>query len=178
MEPLTKQEEARRIRLLYHKYDNNRFFTKEEFNKLQELNKRYAHNAGLTSDLISPSDIIRLGQILTYDIAKDLKGKKIAVTNVEYGSNIPNVRIGIVNGLYKEWDLASITNYPGIEYLSFQDYWKSFMTVEQIEDKVNRIKLVADKELYATCDLKSKLYSEPTFFGSDSDRPIYYIVLE
>lgn len=124
--------------------------------------------------------IFENGQILTLAIAKTLVGKTIQVTNPEYHANTPSVRIGKVLGIESEWDLAAKEDFSGIDpqYKNRQEYWLSYMTPEQISKQKNRLRLLADNNLQCGCILNSSFYDEPTFSGSDEDRPIFFIVAD
>jgi hypothetical protein len=128
---------------------------------------------------ITTREIFEANQILTLEIAKTLIGKKLAITNSEYKYNTPDVRIFTLDSIQSEWDLAAREPLDG--YKSRQDYWAQKLYYRK-EDFINNLKLVAKEDSispYATCDLKDRWsFSEPTFFGSDSDREIYYIILE
>lgn len=126
------------------------------------------------------NNIFENGQILTLAIAKTLIGKTISVTNSEYRANAETVRTGKVIGIESEWDLAAKEDYSQINpnYKTRQEYWLSYMTVEQIRNQKNKLRLMADNPLQAGCQLNSLCYQEPTFYGSDEDRPIFYIIEE
>lgn len=131
---------------------------------------------------ITTAQIFEANQVLTLAIAKTLIGKKIAVTNSEYKYNTPDVRIGTVMGIESKWDWAGKEDHSHLDggrWATRQDYWASYMGEMQIEEMKNTLHIVADgEELYCTCIPASRWYSEPTFFGSDADREIYYIVIE
>lgn len=123
--------------------------------------------------------IIANGQVLTLAVAKRLIGKTITVTNAEYEANIPSVRTGKVLDIKSKWDLAAEEDYTKIDpkFNTRQDYWKSYMKKQEIEEMKNSMVLIADNQLNAMCYTGyNSYYNEPTFFGSDEDRPIYYIV--
>lgn len=130
---------------------------------------------------ITTAQIFEANQVLTLAIAKTLIGKKIAVTNSEYKYNTPDVRIGTVMGIESKWDWAGKEDHSHLDsgkWATRQDYWASYMGEMQIEEMKNTLQLVGDTAMYCTCELKSRMYAEPTFFGSDADREIYYIVIE
>jgi hypothetical protein len=125
---------------------------------------------------ITTKEIFEANQVLTLEVAKTLIGKKIAITNSEYKYNTPDVRIFTLDSIQSEWDLAASDPLEG--YTSRQEYWNQKLSNRK-EDFINNLKLVSkeiDIQPYATCDLKdSWTFTTPTFFGSDSDREIYYI---
>lgn len=149
--------------------------------ELKRLQEYEAANGKISFKIeITPKQIFDKGQILTLEVAKTLIGKTIAVTNGEYRMNSPLVRRGKVVGIESEWDLAAkedISHLDGGKYATRQEYWASYMKPEQIDRYKNRLILVASTTLFATCELHSHFYDEPTFFGSDENRPIYYVVL-
>lgn len=122
-------------------------------------------------------DLIKSGNVLTLEIAKTLIGKKIAVTNYEYEANTPSVRIGVLTSIESEYDLAAKDTFNG--YPNRLQMWKSVLSEQQLKTKQNRLKLVCNGRtdvLYGTCEIGNPYFEEPTFFGSDGDREIYYKV--
>lgn len=134
---------------------------------------------------ITAAQIFEADQVLTLAKAKQLIGKKLAITNPEYKGNYPSVRIFTLGSIESEWDLAAkedMSHTDDGKYPTRQDYWAT-MSEGYTEKFKNNLKLVGDNNsddgIFATCDLKDKwTFKEPTFFGSDSDREIYYIVLD
>lgn len=124
---------------------------------------------------ITVAEIFEANQVLTLAIAKTLIGKRLAITNAEYKYNTPSVRTFTLDSIQSEWDLAAKEPLEG--YASRQDYWEQKLSY-RIDRFKNRLKLVAADEPYATCELESGFFNEPTFFGSDADREIYYVILE
>lgn len=125
---------------------------------------------------ISVQQIFEAKNLLTLEAAQSLIGKKIAVTNEEYKANHPSVRIGVVKSIESEWDLAAkedISHLDNGKWSNRQEYWKSYMSEKQIEEQKSRLKVVSDTPLYCTY---SELYD--FFFGSDMDRPIFYVIVE
>lgn len=121
--------------------------------------------------VITAQQIFAANQILTLEIAKQLIGIKIATTSPEYRSNSVDVRIGTILNIESEWDLASKEDHShldGGKYATRQDYWTSYMSQERVNNAKKRLKLVTDSNLYGTCE-------RDFFFGSDSDREIYFI---
>ena len=125
---------------------------------------------------ITTQQIFEAKQILTLDVAQELIGKKIATTSPEYKSNREDVRIGTILSIESEWDLASknidAKNFPqGNQQL----YWASYFSEDRIKESKSRLKLISEKEspLYGTYN-----ESDGYFFGSDSDRPVFYIVID
>ena len=126
---------------------------------------------------ITSKEIFKANQVLTLAIAKTLIGKKLAITSPEYYGNCPSVRVFILDDIKSEWVIAA--NVPCEGYASQQDYFSKKLTIRKEVFK-NNLKLVGTGDTpYATCDLKDYYtFKEPTFFGSDSDREIYFIKLE
>jgi hypothetical protein len=131
---------------------------------------------------ITTREIFEANQVLTLKVAKTLIGKKIAVTNSEYKYNTPDVRIGKILGIESEWDLAAkedMSHSDNGKWSTRQQYWLEKLPSTQHESAKKTLRLVSDNPLYCGCDLEDRWsFSEPTFFGSDSDREIYYIILE
>jgi len=119
--------------------------------------------------------IFQKGEFLTLEIAKGLIGKTISVTNSEYNGNGEEVRTGKVLGIESAWDLASKMDHSHLDngkWDTKQDYWKSFMSKNQIEKCKKRFKIVSDVEMYCTCE------DGKNFFGSDYDRFIFFIIVD
>jgi len=129
---------------------------------------------------ITTNEIFEAGQVLTLAKAKEMVGKTIAITSSEYRANTPRVRIFTVTEFISEWDWAAKREYTGDKYENYQQYWKSYMTAEQIANQKSRLMLLDDEGngiTSAELNLKRSFYIEPTFTGSDADREVYYIEL-
>ncbi len=97
----------------------------------------------------SIQEIFAANQVLTVEIAQSLIGKRIAVTNPEYRGNKADVRVCTVLG------------------------------VKAQSEGSKRLVLVYEGENpYATCDDSTGCLPAGTFFGSDADREIYYLVVD
>lgn len=127
---------------------------------------------------MEPSEIFQKNQVLTVAIATELKGKRIATTSAEYRCNKPTVKIFVVGEMMTEWDCAAQSINNQGNFKTRQDYWRSYMTDKQVNDRQNTILLLNNegKRIYSAH--KSGFYSEPTFSGSDADREVYYVELE
>lgn len=123
-------------------------------------------------------EIFAADQILTLAVAKTLIGKTISVTNPEYSANSASVRTSVLKDIKSQWDLAAEEDFTRVDpkFATRQAYWESYMTDAQVKEMKRTLILVSDVQLNAGCELDSREYEEPTFFGSDEDRPIYYIV--
>lgn len=124
------------------------------------------------------SEIFRAGQVLTLEVAKNLKGKKIATTHPVYKANKATVTEFVVGEIISEWDLAATKvdpkNFPqGNQQL----YWASYMSEDRINDQKNKLVLLAEDGTnhYIYCFLNSGYFDEPTFTCSDEDREVYYV---
>jgi hypothetical protein len=124
---------------------------------------------------ISTSEIFKANQVLTLEIAKTLIGKRIACTNPEYKYNTPSVQGFTLKGVVSEWDDAA-TRPCDSKYPTFQDYWKSFFSKVRIEESKKTFILQGENGTHYKCELNNGFFSEPTFFGSDADREVYYII--
>ncbi len=119
-------------------------------------------------------EIFEANHILTVEIAKTLIGKKIAVTNPEYSANKADVRVCTVLGVETEFEAAK--RNPQEKYGNQQAMWIAENNETTIARAKKRLKLIYEGENpYATCEDSTRCLPEGTFFGSDSDRPIYYI---
>ena len=133
---------------------------------------------------ITPQDLFKADQVLTLEKAKQLIGKKLAITNPEYKHNSPSVRVFTLTAIETEWDLAAkedMSHTDDGKYPTRQDYWATFGEF-LIKQWKRTLKLVGEdgkaQGIWATCDPEMGGYVEPTFYGSDGDREIYYIVLD
>ena len=117
-------------------------------------------------------EIFKHGQVLTIGRAKELTGKYIYITNFEYWGNEPTVRRVMVDPI-SEWETAA-KDHTAKGFESRQEYWKSYMTKQQIE----RTKICYSIGINELGNLEGNTSDETDdtpFFGSDEDREIYYI---
>lgn len=129
---------------------------------------------------LTPKEIFAANQVLTLEKAKTLIGKTIAVTNREYKANSPHVRTGKFLSIESEWDLASkedLSHAFNGKWATRQDYWASYMTEKEVKRMKERLVLVSNENRCGVCELDNSYFSEPTFFGSDADREIYYVII-
>lgn len=139
--------------------------------------------AELVKDEITTSYIFRNGKVLTLSIAKTLVGKKLACTNPEYKYNTPSKSEFVLTDIVTEWDDAKKREYPKVDeskytqYLNYQDYWASYFSAERIEQSKNTLLLQTETGTIYKCELNNGYFSEPTFYGSDADREVYFIEL-
>ena len=125
---------------------------------------------------MKPQEIFEKNQVLTVAKAKELLGITIAATSSEYRMNTPHVSIFVVGKMISEWDYAEKREYPNEKYDNFQQYWKSYMTKEQIDAMQSKLILFSSKgETMFRAYTKNGSFETPTFFGSDSDREVYYV---
>lgn len=134
---------------------------------------------------MTTKEIFAANQILTVEIAKLLIGKKIACTNTEYKYNTPSVSEFIVGEIISEWDDAANRIYPDSEglypqYENYQDYWKSYMSERTIDECMTNLLLLDNNgnRQYKCSPKYNNWFNEPTFFGSDADREVYYVVVK
>ena len=119
-------------------------------------------------------EIFKQSNVLTLAKAKGLRGKTILVANREYVANKAQVRRVKVE-LITSWDDAK-NDESASGYANRQEYWRSFMTSQQIDTEKHTY--ILKDELgnrTATCLPDNPYFSEPIFFGSDEDREIYFI---
>lgn len=125
---------------------------------------------------MTTNQIFEGNQVLTLAIAKTLIGKVIAITNCEHKSNRPSVRKFKLTGIISEYEVAQQT--PSEGYESQAEYWEKRVP-EAVKRGKNNLMLIGEGDKpYATCSLVGGFYPEPTFFGSDADREIYYMVCD
>lgn len=121
--------------------------------------------------------IFRQKQILTVEKAKELYDKKIATTAPEWRENEPHARTFVVGEIISEWDNATRYQPHDKRFKNAQEYWKSYMKPEQIDEQKTRLLLLSkDGKRQHTAHTKYwNNYDEPTFTGSDSDRTVFYV---
>lgn len=112
--------------------------------------------------------IFKAKQLLTLKVANDLIGKKIATTSHEYNMNKPHISTFIIKEIITEWEMAG--------RLGLQEHWSKISSPDRLaEVKANKIILTEKGEFIHKVLASDKLFDEPTFVGSDSDRPIFYL---
>jgi len=122
-------------------------------------------------------EIFAANQVLTVDIATSLIGKRIAVTNAEYKYNTPDVRICTVLGVQTAFEAAA--SVPCNKYESMQDMWIKEKNQKAIDWAKKRLVLKYEgQNPGATCDDTTNCLPAGTFFGSDADREIYYVLVD
>lgn len=130
---------------------------------------------------ITANQIFKENQVLTLSKAQSLIGKRLAITNSEHKHNSPSVRVFTLTGIKSEWDIAAKVDWThthGGVFATQQDYWLT-LSKEAINGFKNKLKLVGDSEnIFASCIIGNPYFKEDTFFGSDADREIFYIVLD
>ena len=125
---------------------------------------------------ITTRQIFEENKILTLEIAKTLIGKTLAVTNAEDGANTYDVRVFKLLGIQTQYDEAAFENTSF--GLSLQELWHKENNNRSIDWAKNRIKLQYEGDNpFATYEIGNRCLPEGTFFGSDADREIYFIVL-
>lgn len=129
---------------------------------------------------LQPKEIFAANQALTLDAAHQLKGHTISCTSPEYHANQCHVTTFIVGDIVSELEYAYTQKYPqqikSKQYLTFGEYWKSYMSQEQIKEVKNTLIIMdTDGKKNFKCNPNSGWYEVPTFFGSDADREVYFI---
>jgi hypothetical protein len=123
---------------------------------------------------MNAKQILESGKVLTLAVAKKLIGHTLYVTNREDPHNEPRIRKIIVS-LQIEWDWAA-NDHTAEGFDNRQEYWKSFMKQEMVEELQNTYVLLnVHGNITARCNINNTFFDEPTFHGSDADREIYYI---
>jgi hypothetical protein len=115
-------------------------------------------------------------EVLTVERAKELKGKTIEW--FYFGYNPTKVETMVVGDIVNKWEYNKAQPYDG--YSSRTEYWKSYMSEAQMEHCKNRLILLdADgNNTYVYCDTKDGWFKELTFVCSDSDREVYFRVID
>lgn len=117
-------------------------------------------------------------KVLTLDMAKKLKGKKIIWTY--FGYNPQRIYEMVVGDIISEYDYCKTEPCDG--YPSRSAYWDAILSPERIK---------ALKETYIILDENNKfttymymystffeIFDEPTFTCSDSDRPVFFLIID
>ena len=114
-------------------------------------------------------------KVLTVEAARKLKGKTILWMYFGYSGNENEVRKMRVGDIVSE--LGYYSKQPCEGYASRAEYWKSYMTEEQLKEKENTLLLLDEegKNQFIRAHKESDLFDKPTFTCSDADREIYYI---
>lgn len=123
------------------------------------------------------NEIFETGEILTVAKAEGLIGKTIAITNPEYRYNSPSVRTFKVARLVSAWDHAAERPYLDSSFSNWQAYWQSYMTSEQISEQESKLLIIGEAgKSYAAAEtnMARSWFEEPTFYGSDADRPVIF----
>jgi hypothetical protein len=129
---------------------------------------------------MNANQIFEKKQLLTVERAKQLFGKKIATTAPEYRGNSPIVKIFVVGEITTQWDEVAKEQWTqDNRFRTRQEYWASFMTEKEIDEKkTNLVLLTQDGERCYTAHTKYwNFFDVPTFTGSDADRPVFYVEL-
>ena len=112
---------------------------------------------------------------LTLGLYKSLKGKTIKTIYIGYAGQ-DGVDKFTVGDLKSEYEIAEGEKVE--KFINHAEYWKSYMTEKQLNEKRNTYKLLtADgRDTLISVDQEYKPYfNEPTFTYNDTDRAIYFI---
>lgn len=115
-------------------------------------------------------------EILTLARAKELKGKTIEWTYFGYNPN--RVEKLVVGDIISEWEYYKTQPCNGFKSLT--DYWESYMAEAQKTHAKNRLILLdaEGKNTYIYCETKDGWFKELTFYCSDADRAVFFVVCE
>ena len=122
-------------------------------------------------------------QVLTLEKAQQLKGKKIRTIyfGYQHQDGVDEFVVGdIISELeyYRNLKEESYQNDP--KFNNRAEYWESYMTELQLDDRKTRLLLLRQEGTSANFSCHTKydnFYKEPTFTGSDADREVYFIQL-
>lgn len=114
-------------------------------------------------------------KVLTLEVAKELKGKRLYTMYFGYSGNRNEVREIIVGEIVSEWDIAKTKPMEG--YNNRAEYWESYMTENQVKENKETLQIMEPdgKETYMRCYLSNPFFKTPTFTCSDMDREVYYL---
>ena len=133
--------------------------------------------------IMTISEIFEKNQILTFEKANQLISKKVMTTAPEYRCNHPRLNEFIICRIVSEWDFAKERKYTATRedhanFDNYQEYWASFFTKDDIERHKNDMLIIDENNNQRhVCSLRDEdtFFQVPTFYGSDADRPVYYI---
>ncbi|MCW3109907.1 MAG: hypothetical protein JWQ09_4413 [Segetibacter sp.] len=133
--------------------------------------------------MTTTEQIFAANQLLTLDIATQLKGKRIVTTSPEYHANKLHIHEFKVGEIVSSWEDAKNRKYvkqnnPNhFQYDTFQDYWASYMNERQIKEEKDKLILFSNEgERMCVAHTGAwNMFDEPTFTGSDADRAIYFL---
>lgn len=118
-------------------------------------------------------------QVLTVDKARSLVGKAIRWTYIGYKFNEQLYETTLIGGIVKESDWAKSQACEG--YSSRWEYWKKVLpkTAERAENTLMIIDAEGkDTYMRAFCGKFRDFFPEDTFTCSDSDREVYFKILQ
>lgn len=113
--------------------------------------------------------------VLTVERAKWLKGETVYWFYYGYTGNQNKVLQMTIGDIVSELEYYSTQPCEG--YASRAEYWKSYMTEEQLKEKENTLLLLDEngKNNFIRAHVNSGLFDDPTFTCSDADREVYYV---
>lgn len=113
--------------------------------------------------------------VLTVEKAKCLKGKTVYWFYYGYTGNQNKVLQMTIGDIVSELEYYSTQPCEG--YASRAEYWKSYMTEEQLKEKENTLLLLDEngKNNFIRAHVNSGLSNNPEFTCSDADREVYYV---
>lgn len=113
--------------------------------------------------------------VLTVERAKRMKGKTIYWSYQGYAGNQSKVSKITIGDIVSELEYYSTQPCEG--YASRAEYWKSYMTEEQLKEKENTLLLLDEegRNQFIRAHKEYELFDEPTFTCSDADREIYFL---
>jgi hypothetical protein len=142
---------------------------------------QYGTKTMKTTTEITTREIFEKNQVLTLELAKALKGKRIICTSAEYRMNTPGVKEFVVGEIISAWDEAARRPYYDLsKFDNYQDYWASYMTGRQIQAEKDKLLLLGEdgQVKYGAHKGEFNHYGDQiTFTGSDADREVYFIEL-
>ena len=114
-------------------------------------------------------------QYLTVDIAKSLKGKRIATIYFGYRGQ-DGIDEFTVGEIVSELDLArQETSYSQIDsrFPNRAEYWESYMTEAQLKEVKSRLMLLTEEG--RNTQIFADPYNNGEFTCSDSDRNVFFV---
>ena len=129
-----------------------------------------------TQQLIQSAINKGIARVLTFELAKTLKGKHITTKYFGYKGQ-DGVDSFVVGDIVSEYELA--LNDPMEKFGNRAKYWESFLSPSNLHEKKNTFVLLTSdgRNTFIRCYKDWKYYfSEPTFTCSDADREVYFIV--
>ena len=126
---------------------------------------------------MTAQEIIKANQVLTLEVAKQLEGKTILVTNPEDRANEPLVReveVSLVTA-YDHYTKVLMPRLYGDDEAGAKGYYNNVIKPKEQELRDTFVLYDSKGNVTAHCYKKNTWFNVHTFTGSDENRPIYFV---